>query len=160
MLSSFNNDPARKQKRLEESVYPGLRQLNTPSCGNYLPFQEDPHIRLQQWGGNLMMDTINLESDLKGMTRNAYRGDVMEYTRHRVPEQQVNYPVASPFVEETRSVVPAWQFREKDVSNRHWDYPILNPQSVGIFYPFQRNIQTRILVKDAQELKDAGFVPA
>ena len=160
MLSSFNNDPARVQKRLEESVYPGLRQLNTPGPGNQLPFWEDPHIRLQKWGGNLMMDTVNLESDLKGMTRNAFRGDVMEYSRHRVPPQQVAYPVSTPFVSETRASQPAWQFREVDVANRHWDYPILNPQSVGIFHPFQRDLQTRILVKDAEQLRDYGFVPA
>jgi len=160
MLSSFNNDPARIQKRLEESVYPGLRQLNTPGPGEYLPFLEDPNIRLQQWGANLMADTVNLESDLKGMTRNTFRGDVMEYNQHRVPQQKVEYPVASPFVLESRASQPAWQFRELDIANRHWDYPILNPQSVGVFYPFQRYIQTRILVKDAEQLRDYGFVPA
>lgn len=160
MLSSFNNDPARLQKRLDESVYPGLRQLNTPGPGTQLPFLEDPHIRLQQWGANCMMDTVNLESDLKGMTRNAFRGDVMEYSRHRVPPQQVIYPVVQPFVSETRATQPAWQFRELDVANRHWGYPILNPQSVGIFRPFQNEIQTRILVKDAEQMRDYGFVPA
>lgn len=65
MLSSFNNDPARLQKRLEESVFPGLWHLNTPGLGTNTPVTGDPHIRLQQWGGNLMMDTVNLESDLK-----------------------------------------------------------------------------------------------
>lgn len=160
MLSSFNNDPARLHKRLEESVFPGLWHLNTPGPGTIPSVSDDPHIRLQYWGGNLMMDTVNLESDLKGITRTSYRGDTVDYNHHRVPQQPVMYPKSSPFVAESRATHPAWQYREMDVANRHWEYPLLNPQHTGVFYPFQRNIQTRILAKDAQEMRDYGFVPA
>lgn len=153
MLTSFNNDPARLKKALEESVYPGQYYLNTPGPGLYVPHMEDPHIRLQKWGGNMMLDTVNLESDLKGMTRNLERGDTIDYKKHQIAQERVPFPSSSPFIMESRSENPAWQFRDQDVSNRRWAYPQLNPQS-NIEKPFHENVQSRLLSKDKGTLDD------
>ena len=43
--------------------------LDTPGPGMDLPFVEDPQLRLQKWGANLQTNTLNLESDLLGLSR-------------------------------------------------------------------------------------------
>lgn len=152
MLSSFNNEPVRQQKRLQESVSAAEYYTNVPGPGNDLPFMQDPHIRLQGWSANLMMDTVNLESDLLGLTKMAPNGDVEEYSKHRVPPQRVHYPVKKPFVEQTRATAPAWIHRESDVSNRYWSYPILNPLNAVEEPRFLHSVETRILAKDYDDV--------
>ena len=56
-FTRFRDDPHRIQKQLEESTYVGRYTLNTPGQGMDLPFNEDPHIRLQKWGAKLQLRT-------------------------------------------------------------------------------------------------------
>ena len=44
--------------------------LNVPGNGSKPCYIENPSCRLQKWGGNLMTNCINLESDLIGLSRN------------------------------------------------------------------------------------------
>lgn len=151
MQSSFYDEPVRISKRLQESVDAASYYMNVPGPGHDLPFIQDPHIRLQGWSANLMMDTVNLESDLMGLTQQGKKGDVDEYFKHRVPQQKVTYPVKKPFTEETRTIAPAWIYREADTSDRHWAFPILNPLNT-IEPRFLHNVETRILAKDFARL--------
>ena len=34
-----------------------------------MPFFEDPNVRLQQWGANLHNNTVEFESELRGLKR-------------------------------------------------------------------------------------------
>ena len=148
-FTRFHDDPARISKTLEESVFPGDYVLNTPGPGVYLPFQEDTSIRLQKWGANMQTNTVNLESDLLGMTRrtNWHRSDREEYREFKAPAQPVSYVSKQPFTEESRASHPAYLY--KDLPHDNWSYPQLNPQNMAtIEQPFIMDVQTRILQRD------------
>ena len=146
-FTRFHDDPARIKKQLEESTFAGRYALNMPGPGDNLPFFEDPHIRLQQWGANMMTNAINLESDLRGMTRKLNRDNISgnDYKLSASGGQHNFYSVSESFVDETRASHPAWMYR--DLEQKRWEEPFLNPQA-NIEKKFNDNIQTRILEKD------------
>jgi hypothetical protein len=146
-FTRFHDDSARIKKQIEESSFTGRYMLNTPGPGDRLPFFEDPQMRLQKWGANLKTNTINMESDLFGLTRPLNRDlvDENDYKQYAVRTGDVSYSNQSPFVEESRASHPAWMY--KDLEQTRWENPFLNPQN-GLEKVFNENIQTRILEKD------------
>jgi len=148
-FTRFHDDPARIRKQLSESSFPGRYNLNVPGPGSQMPFYEDPQLRLQKWGANLTTNTVNLESDLLGLTRQYTRDDVEsnDYKKNRAETASLSstYANANPFVEESRASHPAWTFR--DLEQTRWETPFLNPQA-NVEVQFPRNIQTRVLEKD------------
>jgi hypothetical protein len=146
-FTRFHDDPARIKKQLEESTFTGRYFLDTPGNGMDLPFFEDPQLRLQGWGANFRDNTVNLESDLFGLTRPMNRDlvDVNDYKIHSVATSHPSYRSSQPFVEESRASHPAWMFR--DLEHSRWETPLLNPLN-GLEKGFHENIQTRILEKD------------
>ena len=146
-FTRFHDDDVRIQKQLEEMTFVGRYMLDVPGQGIDLPFMEDPQIRMQTWGANLQTNVVNVESDLKGLTRTIQRDDVEQndYTKHSVNTSLQSYPTASPFVEESRSSHPAWMYR--DMEHPRWEMPWINPQA-NLEKKFHDNIQTRILEKD------------
>ena len=68
-FTRFYDDEIRIQKQLQQQTFPGRYRINVPGQGSSMPFQEDAHVSLQQWGANLRTNTINLESDLMGLSR-------------------------------------------------------------------------------------------
>ena len=148
-FTRFYDDPLRISKRLEESTFAGRYQLDMPGPGVDMPFEEDPHARLQKWGANLRTNTINLESDLRGMTRPLSRRDCTrtnDYKTHAVQTAPMAmYSTANPYVEESRASHPAWMYR--DLEQPRWEQPLLNPQA-NLEKPFAHNVHTRILEKD------------
>jgi hypothetical protein len=146
-FTRFHDDPYRIKKQIEESSGPSRYILNKPGQGVNLPFMEDPQMRLQGWGANLRTNTVNLESDLFGMTRLLNRDlvTVNDYKSNSVNTSVVSYPVAEPFVQESRASHPAWMY--KDLEQPRWEAPYLNPLN-GLEKGFNENIQTRILEKD------------
>ncbi len=151
-FTRFHDDPNRIKKQLEESTYHGRYFLNTPGPGMDLPFNEDPHIRLQKWGANLQTNYVNLESDLYGLTRNYNRDltDKNNYKKHSVNSYAKSYRTELPKTEETRASHPAWTY--KDLEHSRWESPILNPQN-DLERKFDCNVQSRILEKDNFEPK-------
>lgn len=147
-FTRFHDDPCRIKKELEESSFPGRYILNTPGQGMDLPFMEDPNIRMQRWGGNLRDNTVNLESDLLGLTRPLNRDLFHEnnYKNYAVQSSAANSRTQAPFVEESRASHPAWMY--KDLEQTRWEHPHLNPLD-RIEPSFHSNVQTRILEKDA-----------
>lgn len=143
-FTRFHDDPYRIKKQIEESSGAGRYYLNTPGQGMDLPFIEDPQIRLQGWGANLRTNTVNLESDLFGMTRQLNR-DLVDYKSHSVTTSHIGYNDKKPFIEESRVTHPAWMY--KDLEQSRWEAPYLNPLN-GLEKVFNENIQTRILEKD------------
>jgi hypothetical protein len=148
MFTRFNYDDARTKKALEQSTYTGRYMLNTPGQGVNLPFQEDAQVRMQAWGANLSNDAINVESDLRGLTRRLNR-DNLEMNRYDGPSaaqySPMSFPSADPFVNESRATHPAFLYRTVEMNR--WEMPIHNPQS-NLEKGFHDNIQTRMLEKD------------
>jgi len=143
----FHDDPARIQKRLDESTFASHYYLNTPGAGTQLAFWEDPQCRIQTWGANLMTDTTNLESDLRGLGENRRLSHApTEYTKSDISRPTpMSFSVMQPFVEDSRATHPAWMYRGHD--HTRWETPMLDPQAY-LEKAFQSNIQTRILEKD------------
>uniref|UniRef100_A0A6C0DRE6 Uncharacterized protein n=1 Tax=viral metagenome TaxID=1070528 RepID=A0A6C0DRE6_9ZZZZ len=146
-FTRFHDDAHRIQKQNEISSFTGRYQLDRPGNGLDLPFQEDPNMRLQYWGANLQNNAINVESDLRGLSRPLNRDLIgkNEHVNHAANSQKLFYSNASPYVEESRASHPAWMY--KDLEQTRWENPFLNPLN-GIEPEFARDIQTRILEKD------------
>jgi len=146
-FTRFHDDPLRLKKQAQISSFAGRYFLDTPGQGVDLPFLEDPNIRMQKWGANLRNNTINLESDLYGLTRKTNRDYIgrNEHDLYAVNTTSNNYRNEQPYIEESRATHPAWMY--KDLEHSRWETPFLNPLN-GLEKGFHENIQTRILEKD------------
>lgn len=148
----YNYDECRTKKLLQESTDPGRWILNKPGCGTPIYF-DDPHIRMQQWGANIMETPnnhpIDIASDLDGRTRKLTRFcSIKEYPYNGVIKtKQINsYPInKTTITQESRSSNPPWLY--KDLEQTRWEYPLMNPQE-NVCIPFHNNLSTRILEKD------------
>ena len=145
-FTRFHDDPARIQKQLQEMTGVERYQLNRPGPGIYVPFIEDPHIRLQQWGANLQNNTANLETDLIGINRKLTHGN-QEYNSKMPATTPMQFPnMDKAFTDESRATHPAWMFR--DLEQTKWGFPFHDVQST-VFTPFENNQSTRIMAKDS-----------
>jgi len=146
-FTRFHDDPCRINKQLQESTGLGRYMLNVPGNGSTPLYMDDPYIRLQKWGGNLMTNTINLESDLFGLSRNANRDDIQsnDYRINSVKSRKVAYQSAAPSTDQSRATHPAWEYR--DLEQTKWSLLPLNPQE-NTCLTFQNNLSTRILEKE------------
>jgi hypothetical protein len=148
------NDPYEQKIYVNSSAEVGKYYLNVPGPGINLPFFEDPHIRIQKWGANMMTNTIGVENDLLGKTRPINSGflDTTTYQETAAITKTVQYPVMQSYVEQSRASHPAWMYRDLEQTN--WSFPILNPQyapgnympgTFGLGRGMHENISTRIL---------------
>jgi hypothetical protein len=146
-FTRFHDDPCRINKQLQESTGLGRYMLNVPGNGSKPIYMDDPFIRMQKWGGNLMTNTVNLESDLMGLSRNSNRDDVAanEYRLNAVKTKQVQYKSQNPSTDQSRATHPAWEYR--DLEQTKYNILPLNPQE-NVCFPFQNNLSTRIVEKD------------
>jgi len=156
MFTSFRSDPARIRKEMEISTYSGRYALDTPGPGVDLPMMDDAQIRMQTWGANRHTQFVNLESDLKGMTRRLNRDEpaVNDYQTHRVTGAVpvASFRTADPFVLESRASHPAWMYRNVEVDR--WEHPWINPQA-NVEKKFYDNLSTRMLEKDYYALNQS-----
>jgi hypothetical protein len=146
-FTRFHDDPQRIQKQVDESSFAGRYALDTPGPGIAMPFFEDPQMRLQYWGANVMTNSVNLESDLRGLTRKLNRDETV-YNNYKISALHgtpLNFASESSFIDESRASHPAWMFR--DIEQTRWEEPIINPQA-NLEKKFVDNVQTRILEKD------------
>jgi len=146
----FFYDDCRTVKQLQQSTDVGRWVLNVPGWGDKPQYAEDPHIRIQTWGGNLMTNCVDLESQLLGVNRPLNKDCLMKDNymapNYKVDSQPIQYPSNKRlYTEESRTVCPAWTFRDKEQVN--WYYLPHNPQE-NTCLAFQNNISTRILEKD------------
>ncbi len=145
-FTRFHDDPCRINKQLQESTGLGRYMLNVPGNGSKPLYMDDPFIRMQKWGGNLMTNTVNLESDLFGLSRLLNRDDIThEYRLHAAQTEKQNYQSAGSYTDQSRATHPAWEFRDLEQTN--WSILPLDPQKNTCF-TFQNNLSTRILEKD------------
>lgn len=146
-FTRFHDDPCRIKKRLQESTDQGRYIMNVPGNGEKPYYVDDPYLRLQKWGGNLMTNTINIENDLRGMTRQINKDCLTKnnYKSHRANTSNVNYPTMGTITHQSRATHPAWMSRDLEQAN--WSILPLNPQENTCF-PFENNLNTRIIEKD------------
>lgn len=147
-FTRFKYDDCRTMKSLQQSTDPGRWILNVPGNGDKPCYIEDPQIIIQKWGANLRTNTINLESDLRGVNRHLSRDCLGkdDYKNYNVPNEAIQYPNCNNLTTgQSRATNPAWWYR--DLEQVDWYYPPLNPQ-VNTCLNFQNNLSTRILEKD------------
>lgn len=147
-FTRFHDDPYRIQKQLQESTDIGRYVMNVPGNGEQPYYVNDPHLRMQKWGGNLMTNSINLESDLFGLTRTLNRDcrEQNDYNIHKVQTNEINYPTIKTVTDQSRSTHPAWLY--KDLEQNNFKILHLNPQE-NTCINFNYNLNTRVLEKDS-----------
>lgn len=147
-FTRFKYDDCRSKKALQQATDPGRWIINVPGNGDMPYYMEDPQIIPQKWAGNLRTNTIDLESELRGVNRDLNRDCLgnNEYQKYNVPNEAIHYPTCSTLTtDQSRATHPAWWYR--DTPQTDWSYPPLNPQA-NVCLPFHNNINTRILEKD------------
>ena len=148
----FHDDPYRIKKQNEQQAYSCMYHLNTPGQGIDMPFNADPHIRLQYWGANLKTNTTQLESELRGQTRYLNRDliSINNYESNMTISNTNNYGYQNPYIEESRTICPAWTIRELEQNKTQWLTPSnVDTQPINIDTPFSSNVCSRILAKDS-----------
>jgi len=155
----FRDDPARIEDQVRQSTFSCGYMINAPGNGVKPQYMEDPYVRIQKWGANFMTNSVNLESELKGIR--PLNNDCLgkhEYSNYAVETQQIKYPDnSSMYTEQPRAVAPAWELRD-EVCNRHGEPTLMNPQE-NVMLPFNNNVSTRILEKDNFNPKSLGLNP-
>ena len=148
----YNYDKCRTSKNLQQSSDPGRYMLNTPGPGLYLPFFNDPQVRMQKWGANLLNvqngHPIDIDSDLVGLNNNSSKYQAKYPNNNHINDKVIktDYGVRNlPVTDESRATHPSWMYRDLEQSRR---YPLhLDPQE-HVFVPFNNNLSSRILERD------------
>ena len=152
-FTRFHDDPARIIKNLEISTYAGRYALDSPGNGANPVYMQDPHIRMQKWGGNAMTCATEIENNLFGLTRNLNRDTFDNLYCGTGPGKSIpsecqvipSRDTANSYTDQSRATNPAWLLR--DAQQYRPEYPLFDPQEHTAI-PFQNNLSTRILEKD------------
>lgn len=151
-FTRFRDDPDRIKKQLQQSTDVGRYTLNVPGPGDKPLYMEDPYIRAQMWAGNIMSNSVDVETELFGLSRRLNRDSADNFHRDERASvasrtnQIIQCPVrGGSAVEQTRATHPAWMLRDVEVDN--WKMLHFDPQE-NVFLPFMNNLNTRIIEKD------------
>lgn len=147
-FTRFNYDEIRTKKKLQESTDPGRYILDVPGPGASVDYVNDPHVRLTHWGANLRSNTVEMDSDLKGLTRTLNRDNLKQndYKNKSAYTTKIHYGTNEKLhIDQSRASHPAWVY--KGQRRQTWSYLPLNPQE-HVCIPFQNNLSSRILEKD------------
>jgi hypothetical protein len=113
-----------------------------------MAFNADPHIRIQKWGANFRNNMMDINSDLRGMTRPLTRDipEVNDYKQWSVKSSVAFTPEETNYVtDDSRATHPAWTYREAQINR--FEPPLLNPLD-QLEKPFHYDLNTRILERD------------
>lgn len=154
-FTRFSYDESRIQKHLEESTTIGNYHFNVPGNGTNLTIFNDPHIRMQKWGGNLSTNKTLIENDLLNLNIKSNRDEIdknnyKEYLKKNklLNNNNTNHNINS-VTDQSRTSHPAWEIRTNDSMNQvnNFNYLFLDPQA-NVCKHFHNNISTRIIEKD------------
>jgi hypothetical protein len=158
-FTRYYDDPCRIKKQLQESTGVGRYQLNVPGNSRHdanPDYMEDPHYRLQKWGGNKMTNVVELESNLKGLHERLCKDDPDKNVHLTRPISRQNpqsysqyYRTNTTYTEQSRATHPAWTYLDQD--HTRWETLHVNPQE-NTELKCLNNLNTRTLEKD-------NFVP-
>jgi hypothetical protein len=151
-FTRFRDEPDRIKKQLQQSTDVGRYVLNVPGPGDKPLYMEDPYIRAQMWAGNIMTNTVDIETELRGLTRRLNKDTHENYylSGNASVATRTNELITCPTrggssVEQSRATHPAWMLRDLEQDN--WKMLHFDPQE-NVFMPFNNNLSTRILEKD------------
>jgi hypothetical protein len=155
-FTRFHDDPGRIAKQLQQMTDQGRWAIDVPGPGDKPYYISDPYIRPQKWAGNLMANSIDINSSLLGIDRNLNRDCLINnnnnnnnniYKKSLNNTYQYQYENCDEFLttEQSRSVMPAWMYRDLPQNNSQilFENPQIHTEMV-----FNNNISTRILEKD------------
>lgn len=146
-FTRFYDDKYRIEKYLQQSTDVGRYHLNVPGNGKSPDYFENPYIRLTKWGGNYRTNHINLDSDLKGLTRHLTTDNIKknDFKLNEVHSKQQTTNSNFMNTEQSRATHPTWETR--DLEQNNFNYLYLDPQKHSCM-PFYNNLNTRILDRD------------
>jgi len=157
-FTRFKYDDSRTMKELQQSTDPGRWMLNVPGNGMTPHYMEDPHIRIQKWGGNLMTNHVDIENTLWGITLNNNKDylDQSKYKKSVQASHKIYYPKNNNlFVDQSRITNPAWKYRNMEINN--WEEPLLYIESIQMIPHESHQINSRNLEKDLFEQKNEFY---
>lgn len=140
----INND----NKRIEQTS--GINNdickyvLGEPGSGTKPYYFDDPHIRMQGFGGNISENIVDVNSNLLGLTRKIDRNQPQNVYNDD-SYSKISYPnMFGHITDEPRASNPAWEVR--GLENNNWAYLPKDPQAY-LKNKLKCNIDSRILEK-------------
>lgn len=151
-FTRFHDDICRINKQVEESTGAGRYIFGTPGPGSHVAFETNPYYRLQKYGANLTTNSLNVETDLLGMTRPISR-DCYNYKKNAVPYQNISTDLGTQHsnVEESRSVLPAYMILDKDITKYNFTDLYRDAQKGAKSDMFYSNNSSRVQTKEVYE---------
>ena len=146
--TNIKSDASRIKTDLELLTQTCNYQFTAPGPGSDVGFQENPYIRMQKHGANLRTNTINLESDLMGLSRSLNKDNINSnnYKTYAPKTERVTYESSNCMgTDQSRVSHPGWMYKDSEQVN--WYILPTNPQE-HTERPFHNNLSTRILEKD------------
>ena len=137
-------DKDQVQTRLNEDYNNINYIVNVPGNGEKPYFIDDPHIRMQKFGGNLSYNLVDINSSLLGLDNTLSHCEI----KHKNSDMfsKINFPVFEKAVtDQPRTMQPAWLLRDKEQIN--WQHLHYNPQ-IKAEINFDNNLSSRILEKN------------
>jgi len=153
-FTRYNYDSLRTQKKLQQSTGTCRYMLNVPGPFTEHCYMQDPQIRIQKFGANLMKvkdgHPIDIDSDLKGVGKKLKGGGLLNTSSYKYNSPQTRSlhfdTCTAPVTDQTRVTHPAKNYKSLEQTRR--DYPLFNPQENTCFH-FQNNLNTRLLERDS-----------
>jgi hypothetical protein len=151
-FTRFHDDICRINKYVEESTGPGRYIFSTPGPGSHVPFETNPYYRLQQYGANLTSNSLNVENDLRGLTRPLSK-DCYNYQDNAVSFSKIAHDLGTQHsaVEESRSVLPAYMILDKDITEYKFTHLFHDAQKGAESDFFYSNNSSRVQTKEIYE---------
>lgn len=146
-FTRFSYDRARVEKDLQQSTDVGRWTINKPGLRDDHCYMDDPYIRLQGWGANIMHNSVDIQSDLLGLTRKLNRDHISEnsHINKSAPMEKKNYKKCHMYTQQSLATNPGWLY--KDLEQNNFQYLHLNPQE-NLFFKFENNLDTTLLERD------------
>ena len=143
MITNIRHDKKRLQKEMEISSFGCRYHLDAPGPGVQVGFIENPHIRLQRWAANVYTDQLGLENELTN-----------RYTQQNIHDRKKSYPIhryVNPnqaiVTSETRTDLPAWIFRDKDLQREN-----ISLHEQHDIYSYNNTVSSRLLPKSHNQV--------
>jgi hypothetical protein len=151
-FTRFHDDLCRINKQVEESTAVGRYIFATPGPGTHVPFETNPHYRLQKYAANITTNSLSVETDLIGLTRPLSK-DCYNYNEHSVPYSSVSYDKGTQHtaVEESRSVLPPYLILDKDITEYGFHPLVRDVQKGARSNIFYNNNSSRVQAKEVYE---------
>ena len=153
-FTRYNYDSLRTQKKLQQSTGTCRYMLNVPGPFSEHCYMQDPQIRIQKFGANLMNvkdgHPIDIDSDLKGVGRKLKAGGMLNtecsYKHNELQVRPMHFETCTaPVTDQSRVTHPARNYKSLEQNRR--DYPLFDPQENTCLH-FQNNLSTRLLERD------------